>query len=185
VSTVVFLRGVNVGGHRTFRPSILTGALAHLGVVHVGAAGTFVVRAPIGSAALKNEFLRALPFDAEVIVCTGRALLALVASRPFPARLPRSDVRRFLTVMARRPARVPPLPLRFPSDAPWQVTIVAISGVFACGLWRRRGLGKGFVDPNGVAEKVFGARSTTRNWNTIEKVRDILTGSGPGREGGS
>jgi uncharacterized protein (DUF1697 family) len=175
VSAVVFLRGVNVGGHRTFRPSLLTGALAHLGVVNVGAAGTFVVREPIGRAALKREFLRVLPFDTEVITCSGRALQALVKSEPFPTRLPPGDVRRFLAVMAKPPARVPPLPLRYPTDAPWQITFVAISGVFACGWWRRRGLGKGLVDPNGVTEKVLGVRSTARNWNTIEKVRDILS----------
>jgi hypothetical protein len=46
VSLVVFLRGVNVGGHRTFRPSILAKGLSDYGVVNVGAAGTFVVRKP-------------------------------------------------------------------------------------------------------------------------------------------
>jgi uncharacterized protein (DUF1697 family) len=172
VSTVVFLRGVNVGGHRTFRPSLLTASLARLGVVNVGAAGTFVVRRPIGRAALQQEFRRVLPFDAEVIACTGRALLALVASDPFPARLPRGDVRRFLAVMAKPPAHVPPLPLRYPSGAAWQIAFVAMSGPFACGLWRR--LGDSFVDPNDVTEKVLGERSTSRNWTTIMKVRDVL-----------
>jgi uncharacterized protein (DUF1697 family) len=179
VSAAVFLRGVNVGGHRTFRPSLLANTLAHLGVVNVGAAGTFVVREPIGRTALTKEFLRALPFDAEVFVCSGRELLALVASGPFPTRRPPGEVRRFLSVLATKPARVPALPLRYPTDAPWQITFVAISGVFACGLWRR--LGDAFVDPNGVTEKVLGVRSTARNWNTVEKLRDVLTG--PGHEG--
>ena len=172
MSAVVFLRGVNVGGHRTFRPSQLAGTLAHLGVVNVGAAGTFVVREPIGRAALAKEFRSVLPFDTEVIACSGRALQALVNSEPFPNRLPPGDARRFLTVMATKPARVPALPLRYPTDAPWQITFVAISGVFACGLWRR--LGDAFVDPNGVTVKVLGVRSTARNWNTIEKVRAVL-----------
>ena len=46
MSLVVFLRGVNVGGHRTFRPSILARELSAYGVLNVGAAGTFVVRKP-------------------------------------------------------------------------------------------------------------------------------------------
>ncbi len=46
MALVVFLRGVNVGGHRTFRPSILANELSGYGVVNVGAAGTFVVRKP-------------------------------------------------------------------------------------------------------------------------------------------
>ena len=44
MALVVFLRGVNVGGHRTFRPSVLARELGDYDVVNVGAAGTFVVR---------------------------------------------------------------------------------------------------------------------------------------------
>jgi len=46
MALVVFLRGVNVGGHRTFRPSLLANELSDFDVVNVGAAGTFVVRNP-------------------------------------------------------------------------------------------------------------------------------------------
>src|SRR3970040_890978 len=47
VALVVLLRGVNVGGHRTFRPTTLTKQLKHLDAVNIGAAGTFVIRRPI------------------------------------------------------------------------------------------------------------------------------------------
>jgi hypothetical protein len=47
MALVVFLRGVNVGGHRTFRPSILAQQLKRYDVVNVGAAGTFVIRKPV------------------------------------------------------------------------------------------------------------------------------------------
>jgi len=40
MASVVFLRGVNVGGHKTFRPSVLAKELTHLGLVNIGAAGT-------------------------------------------------------------------------------------------------------------------------------------------------
>ena len=53
MTLVVFFRGINVGGHRTFRASILARELAAYDGVNVGAAGTFVVRKP-GSRA---EFL--------------------------------------------------------------------------------------------------------------------------------
>jgi hypothetical protein len=43
VALVVLLRGVNVGGHKTFRPSLLVEQLKHLDAVNIGAAGTFVV----------------------------------------------------------------------------------------------------------------------------------------------
>jgi hypothetical protein len=44
MALVVFLRGVNVGGFRTFRPSILARELSDYDAVNVGAAGAFVVR---------------------------------------------------------------------------------------------------------------------------------------------
>jgi hypothetical protein len=46
MALVVFLRGVNMGGHRTFRPSLLAKELSRFDVVNVGAAGTFIVRKP-------------------------------------------------------------------------------------------------------------------------------------------
>ena len=58
MALVVFLRGVNVGGHRTFRPSILARELSDYDVVNVGAAGTFVVRKPGSRATFRAELLR-------------------------------------------------------------------------------------------------------------------------------
>jgi hypothetical protein len=42
VALVVFLRGVNVGGHRTFRPTTLTKQLTHLDALNIGAAANFI-----------------------------------------------------------------------------------------------------------------------------------------------
>jgi hypothetical protein len=42
VALVVFMRGVNVGGNKTFQPSLLAKGLEHFGVANIGAAGTFV-----------------------------------------------------------------------------------------------------------------------------------------------
>jgi hypothetical protein len=68
MALVVFLRGVNVGGHKTFRPSLLANDLNHLDVVNVGAAGTFVVRNRISQSKLRVELLRRLPFETEVVM---------------------------------------------------------------------------------------------------------------------
>jgi hypothetical protein len=98
MALVVFLRGVNVGGHRTFRPSVLARALSDYDVVNVGAAGTFVVRKPGSRTKFRAELLRQLPFEADVMLCDGRDLLRLDGENPFvgaPAhendRLPRQD----------------------------------------------------------------------------------------------
>ena len=74
---VVFLRGVNVGGHRAFRPSAFARALSAYEVVNVGAAGTFVVWKPGSIAKFRAELVRKLPFDAEMVLCDGRDLIRL------------------------------------------------------------------------------------------------------------
>jgi len=46
MALIVFFRGINVGGHRAFRPSALAKELGIYDAVNVGAAGTLVVRKP-------------------------------------------------------------------------------------------------------------------------------------------
>jgi Protein of unknown function (DUF1697) len=61
VALVVLLRGVNVGGHRTFHSTELAKQLSDLDVVNIGAAGTFVVREPVTQARLRAELTSRLP----------------------------------------------------------------------------------------------------------------------------
>src|SRR5438477_7244826 len=82
MALVVFLRGVNVGGHRTFRPSVLAKKLSASDVVNVGAAGTFVVRQPGSRARFRAELLRKLPFGADIVLCDGRDLVLLEIENP-------------------------------------------------------------------------------------------------------
>src|ERR1041385_6159351 len=101
MALVAFLRGVNVGEHRAFRPSILARALAHFEVVNIGAAGTFVIRRRISRVQLRAELARRLPFATDVMLCEGRELLALAASDPLHGVAARPGVVRFVSVMAR------------------------------------------------------------------------------------
>ena len=100
---VVFLRGVNVGGHKAFRPSALAKELAGFGAVNVGAAGTFVIRGPVSQRGLRAELLRRLPFEAEFMICPGRELAALASGDSFPAGPADEGAERFVSVLAKRP----------------------------------------------------------------------------------
>jgi hypothetical protein len=64
MALVVLLKGVNVGGYRTFRPSALAKELERFDIVNVGAAGTFVIRQTVGRMKLRAEVMRRLPFEA-------------------------------------------------------------------------------------------------------------------------
>jgi hypothetical protein len=83
MALVAFLRGVNVGGHRRFRPSVLARELSHYGVLNVGAAGTLVVRKPGSRTKFRAALLRKLPFEAEIVLCEGRDLVRLETENPF------------------------------------------------------------------------------------------------------
>jgi uncharacterized protein (DUF1697 family) len=168
---VVFLRGVNVGGHRTFRPSILARRLSDYGVVNVGAAGTFVVRKPGPRAKFRAALLRKLPFEAEVAICDGRDLLRLAVENPFGAEPSRPDIVRFVSILSRAGGLRAALPVAFPPDGEWLVRVIASNNRFVFGTYRRHMKTIGYL---GRIDKLFGVPATTRNWNTILAVVRIL-----------
>ena len=168
---VAFLRGVNVGGHRRFRPSTLARELSDYDVVNVGAAGTFVVRQPGSRATFRTALLRKLPFEAEVVLCDGADLLRLETENPFSAEPPPSDVVRFVSIQLKANAVRVSLPVTFPSDGEWLVKVIASDGPFVFGMYRRH---MKTIDYLGQIDKLFRAPATTRNWNTIMSIVRIL-----------
>lgn len=172
MALVVLLRGVNVGGHRTFRPTTLARRLKHLEAVNIGAAGTLVIRRSITPARLRAEITRHLPFDAEIVICQGREILALRSRNPFARQPRRPDIVRFVSVLSRSPRSAPTLPMRFPSHGSWLLKILAREGRFVCGLYRRHMKVIGYL---GTLDRVFGVPVTTRNWNTLGAIASTLT----------
>jgi uncharacterized protein (DUF1697 family) len=173
VSLVVFLRGVNVGGHRTFRPSVLARRLSDYGVVNVGAAGTFVVRKPGSKAKFRAALLRKLPFEAEVVICDGRDLIRLERENPFGAEPPCPDIVRFVSILSRAGGLRAALPVTFPPEGEWLVRVMASKKQFVFGVYRRHMKTIGYL---GRIDTLFGVPATTRNWNTILTVAGILKG---------
>jgi uncharacterized protein (DUF1697 family) len=168
---VVFLRGVNVGGHRTFRPSVVARALSALDVVNVGAAGTFVVRAPGSRAGLRAELRRRLPFETEIALCSGRELLRVAAANPFGAEPPRPGVVRFASILSSAGGVPAAFPIALPPDGEWLVRLIGSTHRFVFGEYRRHMRTIGYL---GQLDRLFGARATTRNWNTIGAIARIL-----------
>jgi uncharacterized protein (DUF1697 family) len=170
-SLVVFLRGVNVGGHRAFKPTTLAHHLRHLGTVNVGAAGTFVVREPIDPAELRVEVARGLPFETEIVICDGRDLTRLVALEPFAGIPLRADMVRFVSVLARHPRLAPLLPMQLPAAGQWLLKILGRDRRFVFGVYRRQ---MKAIAHLGTLDRLFGVPVTTRNWNTICRVATIV-----------
>jgi uncharacterized protein (DUF1697 family) len=178
MALVVFLRGVNVGGHRRFRPSILARELSRYDVLNVGAAGTFVVRKPGSRAKFRTALLRKLPFEAEIMLCDSRDLMRLEMENPFGTQPLPPDVVRFVSILSKAGGVRAPLPVTFPSDGEWLVRVIASEGQFVFGVYRRHMKTIGYL---GQIDKLYGVPATTRNWNTIIAILRMLKSLKGGR----
>jgi uncharacterized protein (DUF1697 family) len=171
VSSVIFLRAVNVGRTNRCQPAQIAKELARFDVVNIGAVGTFVVRKDASETALRTAIARKLPFKCEIMICPARDIIKLTKKDPFAGQPSDPDIVRFVSVLAKRLPAPPSLPLSLPSDDDWLLRIIAIQNRFALGLYRRQMKAISYL---GKIEKQFGVPVTTRNWNTIEKVAQIL-----------
>ena len=179
MALAVFLRGVNVGGHRTFRPSVLARELSGYDVVNVGAAGTFVVRKPVSRAKFRTALLRKLPFEVEIVLCEGRDVLRLETENPFGAQPSSPDVVRFVSILSKAGGVRATLPVAFPADGEWLVRVIGSERQFVFGEYRRHMKTIGYL---GQIDKLYGVPATTRNWNTITAILRILKRPKGGRE---
>ena len=166
MALVVFLRGVNVGGHRRFRPSTLVDKLKRLDVINIGATGTFIVRKPIAPAKLRADIARLLPFDAEIAICGASEIAKLTHDFDAPP-----DVVRFISVLSRASRSSPELPIKFPAGGEWLLKVVALDGRFVFGLYRRH---MRVITYLSMLDRVFGAPAITRGWNTIAAIKGKL-----------
>jgi Protein of unknown function (DUF1697) len=183
MTLIVFFRGINVGGHRSFRPSLLAKELAAYDVVNVGAAGTLVVRKPGPRAKFLAALRRKLPFPAEIAFCTAADLVALEKMNPFGVDLSRDDRPRprpkpksqgiieFVSILSKSGRGSVSLPAVIPQTGEWFVRIFGSKNRLVFGHYRRQMKSIGYL---GRIDDLFGAPATTRSWSTICSVLRIL-----------
>ena len=168
---VVFLRGVNVGKANRCQPAVIAGQLSRLGVINIGAVGTFVVREDVSESALRAAIAKKLPFKCEIMICPARDIIKLASKDPFVGQPSGTDITRFVSVAAKRIAKPPSVPFNLPSEDEWLLRVIAIREKFILGLYRRQMKAIGYL---GKIEKLLGVPATARNWNTIEKIVKLL-----------
>src|SRR5271170_5436825 len=183
MALIVLFRGINVGGHRAFRPSRLAKELSIYDAVNVGAAGTLVVRKPglrkPGSRAkFLAELRRKLPFEATIAFCDGSDLIRLEKDNPFGNEPPPADVVQFVSILSEAGRRGVSLPIALPEDGEWMVRIIGSQNRLVYGMYRRHMKTIGFL---GKIDRLFGAPATTRSWSTILSVLRILKSGKPGK----
>jgi uncharacterized protein (DUF1697 family) len=170
MTLIVFFRGINVGGHRRFRPSALAKELAAYDVVNVGAAGTLVARKPGSRAKFLAALRRKLPFEAEIACCSASELIQFAMENPFGTKTARADVVQFVSILSKA-ARKVLLPAAIPESGKWFVRIAGAKKRIVFGQYRRHMKTIGYL---GKIDELFGAPATTRSWSTIRTVLEIL-----------
>ena len=175
MASVVFLRGINVGGANLCKPAQLAKQLKQFDIVNIGAVGTFVVRNDVAEPVLRKKFAvqlaKTFGIKCEVMIVPARDVLKLATKDPFARHPSGPDITRFVSVMHKRPAKLPAIPLSLPSNKEWLLKIVAVPNRFVVGIYRREMKAIGYL---GKIEKIFGVPATTRSWSTFEKVLKVL-----------
>jgi len=146
--------------------------LAKFDLVNIGAVGTFVVRKEVSEATLRAAIAQKLPFKCEIMICPAHDILKLAKKDLFARQPSGPEITRFVNVLARRLRTPPSLPLSLPADDDWLLKIIAIENRFVLGVYRRQMKAISYL---GKIEKLLGVPATTRSWNTMQKVAQILS----------
>jgi uncharacterized protein (DUF1697 family) len=163
VRYAVFLRGINVGGHKPVVMAQLTKSLEALGCTEVKTllnSGNVVLTSKKSAAGLEKDVVKAVGFELEVLVWTAAELTALVESEPFADTA--ADLKQYVC-FAKRPVTLK-LPVRW-----------AKFGLEAFAGQRRALFLRSFPVKNPrpgyptELEREVGP-TTTRTWNTVLKV---------------
>lgn len=155
---VVFLRAANVGGRSVFSPAALS---KKLGLINIGAAGTFVSPRRISA----KEIAKELRFETDIVVRPASEVIELVDAGPPDAP---KGTHLFVSVLVRGPAKKPSLPFEWPAGRAWALRAIERRGAFVVCV-RRIEMQRG-LDLSAILERAFGVRATTRSWGTMERI---------------
>jgi uncharacterized protein (DUF1697 family) len=175
---VALLRGVNIGGHNRVAMEDLRRLLARLGLEDARSllqSGNLVFRSEGRTAAqlerqLEAEARRSLSLEVDFFVRVAREWAGLVDGNPFPEAAERHPSHLVVLFMKRAPEPGKVVALRATITGPEML--------------RARGREAYVVYPDDIGhsrltttfvEKRLGSRVTGRNWNTVLKLRALLT----------
>lgn len=173
---IALLRGINVGGHKKVPMADLKKMMSEMGFEDVKTllnSGNVVFRAKSTSNSalekqLEQELALTFGFPVPVLVRKGSDIVELVKSEPFAGIEVTKDTRLYLTFVKSEPVKVPELPwysedksftiLKFADKMVHSVLDLSVSKTVAAMK---------------ILEDTFGKDITTRNWNTVVKLRNI------------
>ncbi len=157
-SHAVFLRAANVGGNNEFRPKAFCEAHPELLLSNFGAAGTFVSRAALGPAALKDALCTALPVAVDMAIVPLEDVKRVVTQGPWPC--PDGAKQEVTVLLGDRPAA---------KALDWHDGDIDLAADLGWAVVTNRHPG-GRLTPYQLVERATGVPGTTRSWGMMEKV---------------
>jgi uncharacterized protein (DUF1697 family) len=173
IQCVAFLRGINVGGHKSVKMDDLKKAFESLGFKNVKtllASGNVLFDTQQKSPALRKRIGEKLKqtfgHEVHVILRTIREIQELGDSNPFKKIRVTPQTRLYVTFLSEEPKSS----LKIPYESPEKdFKIVRVSNSEVCSVVTLSP-NRGTVEAMSILEKEFGRNVTTRNWNTVTKV---------------
>jgi uncharacterized protein (DUF1697 family) len=175
-SYIALLRGINVGGHKIIKMELLRKEFEGMGFADVATyvqSGNVVFKAPAKAVVdlperIEEMLLRRFEMAVPVIVRTSEEIGDVARSNPF---------------LKEAGIDVSKLHVCFLSEMPQKSAVKALNAIAAgddrfncCGreifLHCPNGFGRTKLSINAF-EKILSVRATTRNWNTVNKLREM------------
>lgn len=174
---VALLRGINLGG-RTVKMDRLRQMFEDLGYTQVGtllASGNVVFDAGAEKAGaittkIEKEIAKVFGFDVHIILRSQKQINALVKAEPFKGIKVTPKTRLYITFLTDKPNSKLKIPYKSMGGG---YTIRAVQpGHIVSFLDLAKG---GTIDAMEILEEEFGEQITTRNWNTMMKIHNLLS----------
>jgi uncharacterized protein (DUF1697 family) len=171
---VAFLRGINVGGHKTVKMDALKKAFEIMGFSNVKtllASGNVLFdTAKASESTLASQIEKTLEktfgHEIGVLVRTVENLQKLADHNPFAGVKVTPQTRLYVTFLSENPNSNLKIPYKSPDG---NFKIIQASSSEVCSVATLSPNSR-TVDLMSILEKEYGKRVTTRNWNTIERI---------------
>jgi len=174
---VAFLRGINVGGHHKVPMSDLKDVLLKMGYNNITTilnSGNIIFGSSgddIGTMQkdISQQLAEVFKFPVPTIIRTSEEIHQYIDSDPFNAVVINRDIRLYVTLLGEQPELIPKLPWTSP-DSSFMISKIVDGAVFSVlDLAKSQS-----IEAMAALEKFFGKEITTRNWNTIVKIGNLI-----------
>lgn len=174
---VALLRGINVGGNKKVPMQKLQEVFASLGLTEIKtilASGNVVFTSTEDNSTRVTEKLEAslrlaFGFEIPVLLRTQKDIQQLIKSDPFRAIRVTPDTRLYVSFVSEKITPGIPIPYESPEK---DLRILSASETEVCSAIVLNPKHQ-TTDLMKIIEKNFGKKTTTRNWNTVQKISGI------------